>query len=166
MISKTITGILRRFTGKQLEFNNILFEYIEKDVIQLTASTGFILFTATVTHLDIAPFDTFMVHKKHLRKIDEDCTLCVVGDEVYFMVINGSVVTCGKESGEYPNHIRAMRQKCKEKPMPQELDARFMRIIFDSAAELSNDLHISPGNDKEAFIVISGNCKFAIMPRG
>lgn len=82
------------------------------------------------------------------------------------MYNDGHVITCGKESGEYPNHIRAMRQKCKEKPTPQELDARFMKIIFDSAAEISNDLHISPGNDKEAFIVISENCKFAIMPRG
>ncbi len=165
MISKTITGILRRFTGDQLEFNNILFEHIEKDVIQLTASTGFILFTASVTHPGIVSFDTFMVHKKHLKCIDSDCELVLFGDEVYFMCTD-KIIVCNKEKGEYPNHIRAMRQKCKEKPTPQELDARFMKIIFDSCAELSNDLHISPGNDKEAFIVISGKCKFAIMPRG
>ena len=165
MISKTITGILQRFTGNKYEFNNILFEYVEKDVVQLTASTGFILFTATVTHPNIAPFNTFMVHKKHFRDINSDCELIVSNKEVFFMCTD-RVVVCGKETGEYPNHIRAMRQKCKEKPTPQELDARFMKIIFDSAAELSNDLHISPGNDKEAFIVISENCKFAIMPRG
>ena len=165
MIPKVITDILKRFTGDKYEFNNILFEYIKKDIIQLTASTGFILFTATVTHSGITPFDTFMVHKKHFKDINSDCTLCVLGEEVYFMCTD-RVVVCGKEKGGYPNYVRAMKQKCKEKPAPQELDARFMKIIFNSAAELSNDLHISPGNDKEVFIVISENCKFAIMPRG
>ncbi len=60
MISKTITGILQRFTGDQMSFNNVLFEYVGQDIIQLTASTGYILVTAKIDHPGIAPFEPFM----------------------------------------------------------------------------------------------------------
>jgi hypothetical protein len=149
-----------------MSFNNVLFEYVEQDVIKLIASTGYILVTATINHPGIAPFEPFMVHKDHIKSITSDCTVMVIGDELIFMCTDGNVIACGKEKGEYPNYLRAMAQRCKEKPTPQEMDGGFMKTVIDTAAEVSNDLHLSPGNSKEAFIIKSANCTFAIMPRG
>lgn len=162
MISKVTTGILKRFSGGPCELDNIFVEWIDKDNIRLTAATGFILVTVTAEQSTGPRFESFMINRNDLP--DDDCELYVMENEVYF--IGGAInKMCIKQPGDYPNTTRAMHQAHGNKPTPQELDCGFMKTIVDTAKKVSDVLYLSPGNDKEALIIIADKYKFAVMPR-
>lgn len=166
MISKTITGILQRFAGDKFEFNNINICRIGVDVVSLVASDGYTLVYTECKNTDLPPFEPIMIHKDDLKNVTDDFNISIFGDDIYLMCNDGNVVACAKQPGAYANVANAMKQIAADKPTKQEIDGKFMKKITDSAVKLSDDFHISPGNDKEPFILTAGSCTFAVMPRG